>query len=108
MIGSSQGEVHADMTDSAGDRCATGVNLSRATDQCDQNQTYSGPNRFQSLTGGEKSDSPTDENRRAKIERPADLEIQDRQAIRHRGPVYADERCVGSRQKDLPSRPQNQ
>ena len=97
-----QGEVHADMSNSAEDGCATRVNLGRAAGQCDQDPTDSGPNRFQPLAAGDKSDCPTDENRRAEIDQPADLKIEDRK------PIYWDERRIRSRQKNLPTRPQNE
>src|ERR1700730_12511925 len=94
-------EVNADMSESAGDGCATRVHLGRAAAECDQDRTDSGPNRLQSLTGGDESDSPTDENWRTEINQPADAKIEDRE------PIYSDERRIGSRQKDLPTRPQN-
>jgi len=102
MNGRPQGEAHADMPDSAEDGCATRANLRGAADQCDQNPTDSGPNRFQPLATGDKSDCPTDENRRAEIDQPSDLKIEVRK------PIYWDERCIRSRQKKFPTRPQNE
>src|SRR5882762_4432119 len=102
MDGRPQDKTHADMPDSAEDRCATRANLGRAADQCDQDPTDSGPNRFELLAAGDKSDCPTDENRGAEIDQPADLKIEVRK------PIYWDERRIRSRQKKFPTRPQNE
>ena len=75
MSGSSQGEIHADMSESAGEGWATRVNLGCAPDQRDQDQTDSRPNRLQSLTDGDEPDSPADKNRRTEIDHPAELKI---------------------------------
>lgn len=85
-------EAHADMVDPAG---AAHVNLARAADHRDQEQSDSGPNSLQSLTGGDETDSPTDKNRRANIDRPADLEIDIREI--EESIVASAERRVGSR-----------
>ena len=68
LNGRPKDKVQADMSDSAGDGWATRVNSGRAADQGDQDQTDSGPNCLKSLTGGDESDSPADENRRAEID----------------------------------------
>src|ERR1700676_5560205 len=102
MNGRPQGEAHADMPDSIEDCRATRANLGRAADQCDHEPTESGPNRFQPLAPGDKCDCPTDENRRAEIDQPAHLKIEDRK------PIYWDERRIRSRQKNFPYRPQNE
>ena len=99
-----KGKIHADMSESAVDRRAARVNLGRAADQGDQDQTGGRPNRPKSLTGGDHSDSPTDENGRAEIKRLASLEIQ----ILEPMDWAAAERRIGTRQKDLPTRPQNE
>lgn len=65
-------EAHADMVDPAG---AAHVNLARAADQRDQEQSDSGPNSLQSLTGGDETDSPTDKNWREEVDRLAELKI---------------------------------
>src|ERR1700722_1260732 len=96
-------EVHPDMSESDGDNCATRMNLGRAADQRDRNQTNSGPKRLGSLANGGESDSPTDENGSAEIERPANVEIE---KLAHA--ICRDERRIGPRQKDFPTRPQNQ
>src|ERR1700730_1348753 len=102
MNGSPQGEIHADMLNSAAAGCATRMNLGRAAHQGDQDPPDGGPSGVQSLTAGDKSDCPTDENRCAEIQQPTDLKIKDRE------PIYSDERRIIPRQKDLPPRPQNQ
>jgi|SRR5271154_7438844 len=95
LHGRSKGEVHADMSESAGNRRATRVNLGGTAHQCDQNQTYRRPNHLNALAGSDEADSPTDENWRDDIVKPAGLKI----AIRE--PIYwaadTDERRVGSR-----------
>src|SRR5580692_368023 len=96
-------EVHADMSESDGDGCATRVNLGRAGDQRDRNKTHSGPKRLGSLADGDESDSPTDQNGSTEIERPADVEIANLAHV-----ICWDERRIGPRQKDFPTRPQNQ
>src|SRR5450631_1205557 len=72
-----------------------------ATDECNQDQTDRRPNQFQSLTGGDESDSPTDEKGGAEINHSADAEIENRET------VNLDERRTRFRQKDLPTGPQN-
>src|ERR1700730_1920747 len=81
LIGMPNSEVHADMTNSPADSWATRVNLGRASGQRDQDQTDSGPNRLKSLTGGDESDSPTDEDRRAVKEQSANAKIENREPI---------------------------
>src|SRR5258708_6511034 len=97
-----QGETHADMPDSAEDVRATRATLGRTADQCDQEPTGTGPNHFQSLAGGDESDCPTDDNRRAEIDQPADLKIEVRK------PIDWDERRIRSPVKKLPTRPQKE
>src|SRR6202011_6042115 len=81
---------------------ATGVNLGGAADQCDQDQTDGRPNCLHSLTGGDECDDPTYENGRAEIEQSADTKIENREAI------DPDEGRVHSREKNSPTRPQNE
>src|SRR5271169_3925480 len=99
LNGRPKDEVHVDMSDSARDVWATRVNLGRASDQRDQDQADRGPNRLRSLTCGDEADSPTDENRRAVIDPPAEPKIESRE------PICSDERRIRSRQKDFPTRP---
>src|ERR1700730_9237210 len=98
-----KGDLHVDMSKSTGDGCATRVNLGRASHQREQDQSDSGPKRLGSLADGDESDSPTDENGRAEIEQPANVEIE-----KHAHVIYWNERRIGPRQKESPTRPQNQ
>src|SRR5437588_12692082 len=88
-------EVHADMSESAGHRGSTRVNLGGGAHPCDQNQTDRGPNRLQSLAGGHECNRPTDENWRAVIIKFPGLKIDIRQAIDWAG-GNTFERCVRS------------
>src|SRR5580698_5975982 len=104
MNRSLHGKAHPNMPDAAEDGCATCLNLARAAHPCNQNESNHRPKRLQPLTDGDESDSPTDKNRRTEIEGLACLKIKIRE------PRYSPcaERRIGSRQKDLPTRPQNE
>src|ERR1700756_3634115 len=95
------------MSEPDGDRFTTCGNLGGATHQGDQEQTDGRPNRFHSLTGGDKSHCPTYENRRAKIVELAELKKEILQCIRRARPTNA-KWCIGSRHKDGPYSPQIQ
>jgi hypothetical protein len=68
-------EAHADMAESAGHSRSARANLGGGAHPCDQGQASRGPNRPQPLPGGDESDSPTDENRRAEVVQLTGLKI---------------------------------
>ena len=79
--GSKGEEVHADMSEPGGDHFAARVNLGSATHDRDQEQAHGGPDCLHSLTGGDKSDSPTYENRRAEVVELAELKREILEAV---------------------------
>src|ERR1039458_4998340 len=93
-------EVHADVPKPAGHCRPTRLNLGGGSHPRDQHQTSHGPNRLQSLPDSHVTDSPTNENRRAVIEQPANVKIENRET------ANGDERRIRSRQKDIPARQQ--
>src|SRR5271157_240389 len=98
-------EGHADMSESVGDRGATRVNTGGASHQGDQSRTDDWPNHLSSLTGGDESDSPTDENRCAVIVELAGLNADILEPIDW-ARVYMAEGRIDSWHKDLPKEPQ--
>src|ERR1017187_1035862 len=95
-------EVHADLSDSAGHNWPTRVNLGRGADPGDQKPPGARPHRLQSLTRREQPNSPTNQNRRGVIKRPANTKIVNRDS------TDAHEWSITSRQKHPPTRPQNE
>lgn len=70
-----QRKTHTDMAQGASYGRMMYVNLARAAETCNQNQSERSPHRIQSLLCGEHRDSPTDENGCTEIPRRSlDLE----------------------------------
>src|ERR1700722_5652841 len=108
VVGKPKGkEVHADMPHSTGDCREARMNLGSPAHPCNQSQTDGGPNRLQSLSDSQQTDSPAAQNRRGEIIQLARLKIEIRELM-DRACRSTAERCVGSRQKDLPTAPQIQ